>query len=134
MGYGKEITRLIVECWAKGLTAKETITYIEQKTGKSPSEVTVYRHRQTITAKEIIEEMERQQRRDITLSQSDSVRLKYREKMLQRLNPATITQKIEAEVKIPELDGFTAEAVTAITKNLLADQERKLRPTDRKTS
>lgn len=100
MGYSKEITRTIVYCWGKGFTAEETVEYIKKTHNTKVGLSTVYRHRHSLTAKDIIEELMRQQRRDIALCQSDKTRMTFRDKLLEKLIPKAIEMKTEGNLKV----------------------------------
>ncbi len=99
MGYGKEITNYIVECWGQGLSAEETVKALEKRNNITIGLATVYRHRHSLTAKAIIDEIMRKQLRDIALAQNPSVRMKYRHKLLTILLPQIIEQKTEIDMK-----------------------------------
>ena len=88
--YRKEVTRLIIECWGKGLSAEETRKFIDKKEGILIGLNTVYRHRHSITGQKIIDELFRQQRRDIALEQDSDKRMKYRNELLKILVPQRI--------------------------------------------
>lgn len=98
MGYKRAVTETIVHCWGKGLSASETVTWIKEKLNLDVGIATVYRHRHSLTAKDIIEELMREQRRDIALCQSDATRMKYRDKLLKKLIPELITMKADLNV------------------------------------
>ena len=119
-------------CWGKGLTANETVKYIEQTENVKIGLATVYRHRHSLTAKEIIDELMREQRRDISLTQTPSVRMKYRHKLLSILLPQQIKHdiKLDAKLEVPQLEGLDAEAFSAAVDNFLEREERALRSTN----
>jgi len=87
MGYKKEVTNLIVECWALGFTAEETVKALDQKHSLKIGLATVYRHRHSITAQTIIDELIRKQLRDIAGADNPTARMKYRDKLLAKLIP-----------------------------------------------
>jgi len=95
MTYSREVTNKIVECWGLGFTAEETVTAIQEWKNIHIGLATVYRHRHSLTAKEIIDELMRKQMRDIAREDNSAVRMKYRDKLLAKLIP----QRIEADVK-----------------------------------
>jgi len=105
---------MIVECWGLGLTAEETREYIHRTKKVMMGLATVYRHRHSLTAQQIIDELIRKQMRDIAKEDSSDIRMKYRDKLLEKFIP----QRIEAyqksvheekrEVTI-NVDGFSPE-------------------------
>lgn len=98
--YSKEITHLIVYYWGKGQTAEETVRSIQQCRGIHLGLATVYRRRNSLTAKTMIDELQRQQQQDITESGDMELKLKYRNELLKILLP----QKIEANMTaLPKL-------------------------------
>lgn len=92
MTYSKEVTGKIVECWGLGFTAEETVKAIQEWKGITISLNTIYRHRHSLTAKELIDELLRKQMRDIAKEDRSDLRMKYRDKLLEKLIP----QRIEA--------------------------------------
>jgi Fe2+ or Zn2+ uptake regulation protein len=63
--YPKDVTAFIVYWWGHGLTSEEIVKVLLDKRGLKVSLNTVYRKRQSMTATEMIEELEREQLRDI---------------------------------------------------------------------
>ena len=136
MTYTREITNLIIYYWGKGLTAEETRTVIHEKTGKLLGLATVYRHRHSLTAEQIIDQLFTDQRRDIALTDDVGLRMKYRDRLLDRLIPHRFdvqTQHTDVTVKRVELvqlfDTYGAAVESAIQRNLQsltkdADQQR----------
>jgi len=57
--YTKDVTAFIVYCWGHGLTGEETVKALLDKRGLKVSLNTVYRKRQSLTAAEMIDELER---------------------------------------------------------------------------
>ena len=98
MGYTKQVTYKIVECWGLGLTAEETVDAIEQWRGIRIGLATVYRHRHSITGQKIIDELFRKQLRDIAQADPET-RLKYRDKLLEKLIPQRVESYSMAEVR-----------------------------------
>jgi hypothetical protein len=92
--YTKEITQLIVYYWGKGQTAEQTVQSIQQLKNIRLGLATVYRRRNSLTAKTMIDELQRQQQQDITESGDTELKLKYRNELLKILLP----QKIEANM------------------------------------
>jgi hypothetical protein len=122
MGYPKEITETIVLCWGKGYTAQETVEYIQKIHKKSVSKKTVYRHRHSLTAQEIIEELMRQQLRDIALCQSPTAKMKYRDKLLDKLIPKAIEMKTEGTLNLDGLEGAVNKIIDFSRKEDAGDE------------
>ena len=87
MTYSKKIIALIGEAYAKGATPEETRQHIKQVTGKLIGIATVYRHREDVTIEQIVDELQRQQERDITKEENSDIRMHYRDKLLDKLMP-----------------------------------------------
>ena len=104
MTYSKEVTNKIVECWGLGFTAEETVKAIEEWKNIHIGLATIYRHRHSLTAQEIIEELMRKQMRDIAKEDNSDLRMKYRDKLLEKLIPQRIEavsyEKIEENVTV----------------------------------
>jgi len=94
--FPKTVTDKIVEYWAKGLSASETVKAFRED-NVSISLNTVYAHRHSLTAQHLINELLRQQRRDITKAESSNPELamKYRNELLKILMPQQIEQRVE---------------------------------------
>ena len=95
---------MVVECWGLGLSAEETREYIHRTKQVMMGLATVYRHRHSITAQQIIDELMRKQMRDIAKEDNSDLRMKYRDKLLEKLIPHRIEelsiQHIEEKVTI----------------------------------
>jgi len=106
--YSREVTNKIVECWGLGFTAEETVTVIENWKGITIALNTVYRHRHSLTAQQIIDELIRKQMRDIAKEEDGDLRMKYRDKLLAKFIPQRIEsishQIIDQNVKIDATD------------------------------
>lgn len=95
MVYSKEVTAQILADFARGASAEETHKHLLDLYGKAPCINTIYTHRKSITAEQIVDELLRQQERDITKTSHEELRLKYRNELLKILLP----QKILAYTK-----------------------------------
>jgi hypothetical protein len=84
-----------LELHVKGLTIPQINKALLDENYET-SEHTVFDDIHSSTAIEYREELERQQRCDITLAQKDlKLRLEYRDRMIDRLTPKRIEQKVE---------------------------------------
>ena len=84
-----------LELYVKGLTIPQINKALHDEHFET-SEHTVFDDVHSQTADEYKEELERQQRADITMAKDDlKVRLEYRDRMIDRLTPKKIEQKIE---------------------------------------
>ena len=104
MTYSREITNKIVECWGLGFTAEETVTAIAEWKGIRIGLATVYRHRHSLTAQQIIEELMRKQMRDIAKEDNSDLRMKYRDKLLEKLIPQTVLQYSRSVERVEHVD------------------------------
>jgi len=93
--YSREVTHKIVECWGLGLTAEETVKAIQEWKDITIALGTVYNHRHSITAQNIIDELIRKQLRDIAKESDSDLRMKYRDKLLEKYIP----KRVEADLK-----------------------------------
>jgi hypothetical protein len=84
MTYNKVVTARIVDLWCLGATAEGTVAELAV-TGIKVGLATVYRHRHGIAAQQILAKLLREQLRDISECPDVAVRLKYRDKLLERL-------------------------------------------------
>ena len=108
--YTKDVTAFIVYCWGHGLTGEETVKALLDKRGLKVSLNTVYRKRQSMTAAEMIDELEREQLRDIASTEDEELKLKYRNEFLKILLPIRIEQKTLSVSKVEINDkALTAE-------------------------
>ena len=122
MGYSREITETIVLCWGKGYTAEETREYIKKSFNKNPHLNTIYAHRHSLTAQQIIEELMRQQLRDIALCQSPTAKMKYRDKLLDKLIPKAIEMKTEGTLNLDGLEGAVNKIIDFSRKEDAGDE------------
>ena len=75
MTLSKTTTHLIVQCWCNGLTAVETVAYLKEKHKISVALQTVYNHRKSLTAQDMVDELLRQQNRDIALADRPEIKV-----------------------------------------------------------
>lgn len=85
--YSKEVTAIILADWAKGASAEETREHINNTLGVRPALNTIYTHRHSLTTQDLIDELLRQQERDLTKEQNSEIRMKYRNELLKLLLP-----------------------------------------------
>ena len=85
--YPREITAFIVYCWGHGLNASETVRALREEKNVTLSERTVYRKRQSLTAQEMIDELEREQLRDIAKCDDPKLKMQMRNELLKILLP-----------------------------------------------
>ena len=106
MTYSREVTGKIVECWGLGFTAEETVTAIAEWKNIRIGLATVYRHRHSLTAQQIIDELLRKQLRDIAKVDADKpgLAMKYRDKLLEKLIPQTVLQYSRSVERVEHVD------------------------------
>jgi len=94
--FSKQITQQIVEHWGLGFTAEESQKALADN-GITISLHTIYNHRRSLTAQNLIEELIRRQERAILKADADSPELamKYRNELLKILVPQRIETKGE---------------------------------------
>ena len=109
MTLSKTTTQLIVQCWCNGLTAEETVDYLKEKHKISVALQTVYNHRKSLTAQDMIDELLRQQNRDIALADR-ALKLKYRDRVLAKLMP----QKLAVDSIVNQTNTNIDETVNSI--------------------
>jgi len=109
--------RLVIEYKKLGLRILEIQQAIAEKTGVTWSEMTIRRDLSSITAEEELEELNRQQYRDIARESDSKVRMEYRDRQIERLMPR----------KSPEVQVNVANQIKVekdVTSNLLAEYEQ----------
>jgi hypothetical protein len=121
---------MIVECDAMGKSAHETVEYVKKHGDMEIHYQTVYAHRKSMRAAEVINEILRQQKRDIAEAEIET-RLKYRDKLLDKLLPQLklIMQKniTQSEVKI-DFEKLQDNIKKAVMRNYIresADSKRE---------
>lgn len=92
MAYSKEVTAIILADWAKGASAEETRRHLQDVYGKAPCLNTIYAHRKRLTTDDLVDELMRQQLRDITTAQNPRTKMHYRNELLKLLLPLKIEQ------------------------------------------
>ena len=95
--FRKEVTQRIVELWGLGYTAEETVRELREKYKLRISLHTVYNKRNSLTAQQMITELQREQMKDIATTSSPGLRLKYRNELLKILLPKKLEQKMRIE-------------------------------------
>ena len=104
MGYNKQVTNRIVELWALGFTAEESVKTLRDD-HPSISLATIYRHRHNLTAQHLIDELLRRQDRAIFKADTDDPELgmKYRNELLKILLPQKILSYAKSDVNLTEI-------------------------------
>ncbi|MFC1486372.1 hypothetical protein ACFLRN_01615 [Thermoproteota archaeon] len=95
--FRREITQRIVELWGLGYTAEETVRKLRENNNIKISLHTVYNKRNSLTAQEMINELQREQLKDIAATASPALRLKYRNELLKILLPIKMEQNMRIE-------------------------------------
>ena len=95
--FRKEVTQRIVELWGLGLTAEETMKELKEKSNIRISLHTVYNKRNSLTAQQMINELQREQLKDIAKTSNPGLRLKYRNELLKILLPIKLEQNMRIE-------------------------------------
>lgn len=91
----KRRVRRVLELSTTGMTIPD-ISAMMKKEGFKASERTVWGDLNSVEAKDYLEEILRKQLTDITIADIE-LRLKYRGKLLDKLMPSKIEQKIDAQ-------------------------------------
>lgn len=126
--YSKEVTAVILADHARGATAEETRNHIQDLYGYAPNLNTIYAHRKSLTTEQIVDELLRQQERDITKEQNSEVRMRYRDRLLEKLIPikAEILSKSFSIEKKDITFQFNTQNVTEEDKLAVLDAYRRL--------
>jgi hypothetical protein len=82
-----------------GLTIPQIVEKLEDE-GTASCEKTVFRDLHSSTVDDYVEELQRKQFADITLSENYNVRLRYRDLMLEKLMPRKVEQKTEGKLDL----------------------------------
>ncbi len=122
--YQRNITEKIVDLQALGFSASETVDYLRSKNKVRIGINTVYRHRKSATAREIVDELIRRQERAIATEEAHNpaLAMKYRDKLLDKLLPLRIEQTVDQTVT---LTGMPWMLDPNAKKAFLADAERQ---------
>ena len=134
--YSKEVTALILQDWAKGASAEETRNHIQEVLGVKPCLNTIYTHRNGLTAENLIDELLRQQQRDITKSDNEKTRMYFRNELIRALLP----HRIEAlsyhkeDININNNRNFNLTNYSEEDKIAILDAYRRLNKTDSGTN
>jgi polyphosphate kinase len=88
--YKTTVTHEIVKAWAKGASAEETKKYLEAELGLHICLNTIYKKRRSLEAQEMIDELVRNQLRDITTTKNEQLKMQYRNELLKILLPLRI--------------------------------------------
>jgi len=100
----KRRVRRVLELSTSGMTIPD-ISDMMKGEGYAASERTVWSDLNSVEAQEYLEEVLRKQLTDITIADI-GLRLKYRGKLLDKLMPSKIEQKIESEVRAYDVETF----------------------------
>lgn len=123
--YPKAITERIVELWAHGFSAEETRTALEEQFHIKPCLDTIYKKRHSLTAQNLIDELLRQQERDILKADAENreVAMKYRNELLkilipQRIETLSVSKEVIENRDITIIADYTAAINRASEANL----------------
>jgi Fe2+ or Zn2+ uptake regulation protein len=92
--FSKTVIQRIVNLWGLGASAEETVKALREEDVKI-SLHGVYNIRKSLTAQQMIDELQREQQRDIAKCDTPALKLKYRDLLLAKLMPQKTEQKIE---------------------------------------
>jgi len=101
--------RRVLELSTAGMTIPDISDMMKQE-GFAASERTVWSDLNSIEAKDYLEEILRKQLTDITIADI-ALRLQYRGKLLDKLLPSKIEQKVEGEVHTYDVDSLLSKMV-----------------------
>jgi len=104
--YSKEVTATILADFAKGASAEETRLHLEEVLGVKPALNTIYAHRKSVTVEQLVDELLRQQERDITKETDSYKRMMFRDKLLDKLMPLKqeiVTKNLNINREIQEV-------------------------------
>ncbi len=105
----KRRVRRVLELSTSGMTIPD-ISAMMKKEGFRASERTVWSDLNGIEAKEYLEEILRKQLTDITIADI-GLRLQYRGKLLDKLMPSKIEQKVEGAVQHYDVEALLDRAI-----------------------
>lgn len=115
--YPKTVTQEIVKAWAKGASAEETVTYLQTEIGVHVCLNTIYKKRKSLEAQEMIDELLRQQLREIVSADDKELKLKYRNELLKIFMP------IRQEILSKNITVNKTELTMNVTTDLLKQYE-----------
>lgn len=121
MTYGKEIKATAISDHSKGATATEIQKHLTEVYNVKPCTNTIYDWISNVTIEQIVDELMRQQERDITKESDSDLRMHYRNELLKLLMPAKqeiISKSLNVNKNINEttfnLKSYSEEDKTAI--------------------
>jgi len=99
------VIQRIVNLWGIGASAEETVKALQDENVEISLHA-VYNIRKGLTAQQMIDELQREQQRDIAKCETPALKMKYRDLLLAKLIPQRVEQKIEGEenVKVEIID------------------------------
>ena len=136
MTYGKEIHAIILTDFAKGATAEETQKHLQDALNIKPCTNTIYAHRGKFTIDQVVDELARQQERDITKEENSDIRMHYRNELLKLFVPVKIIQ-LSKNININKNETNINHNVTGLPeedKVAILDAYRRLNKTDSGTN
>ena len=92
--FSKTVIQRIVNLWGIGASAEETVKALQDEDVKISLHA-VYNIRRGLTAQQMIDELQREQQRDIAKCDDSALKMKYRDLLLAKLIPQKVEQKIE---------------------------------------
>lgn len=98
------VTRAL-ELMSSGLTIGE-ISKMMIYEGYAASERTIWSDLNGVEAKEYLGELIRKQLADIAIEPDSNIRMKYRDKLLDKMMPSKIVQKVERKVVTYDVEGL----------------------------
>lgn len=105
----KRRLRRVLELSTSGMTIPDISTLMKQE-GYAASERTIWNDLNSVEAQDYLEEILRKQLTDITIADI-GLRLKYRGKLLDKLLPSKIEQKVEGEVRTYDVEALLDRAL-----------------------
>ena len=113
--FSKTVIQRIVNLWGIGASAEETVTALRDEDVKISLHC-VYNIRRGLTAQQMIDELQREQQRDIAKCDTPALKMKYRDLLLAKLIPQ---QKDRIEVNV----NATASSTSESTVKLLSEYD-----------
>jgi len=109
--YPRTVTEKIIEYWALGFSAEETRQALTEKQNVTMALNTIYKHRHSLTAQNLIDELIHRQERAILKADTDDppLAMKYRNELLKILVP----QRIEAYSRVDQNVNTTVTNIDA---------------------
>jgi hypothetical protein len=121
--YPRQVTELIIYYQALGFSAEETRKALKEQNGININLNTIYKHRRSPIGQEMINELIRQQQRDILKADSENkpLAMKYRNELLKLLLQKPAEINVSASASTQTSLAAEVEQIIQVSREINAD-------------